>query len=55
MKGLSRTQQLFLLGVGLATASGLVFFLIRGTALRIKDRRERLNFGLRRTSPNEIQ
>jgi hypothetical protein len=55
MKALSRTQQLFILGVGLATAAGLVFFLVRGTVLRIKDRRERINFGLRRSSPNEIQ
>lgn len=55
MKGLSRTQQLFLLGVGIATAAGLVFFLIRGTALRIKDRRDRIQFGLRRSNPNEIQ
>jgi hypothetical protein len=55
MKGLSRTQQLFLLGVGVATAAGLVLFLIRGTALRIKDRRDRVQFGLRRSNPNEIQ
>ena len=55
MKALSRTQQLFILGVGLAAAAGLVFFLVRGTVLRIKDRRERIQFGLRRSSPNEIQ
>jgi hypothetical protein len=55
MKGLSRTQQLFLLGVGVATAAGLVFFLIRGTVLRIKDRTKRINFGLRRSKPNEIK
>jgi hypothetical protein len=55
MKALSRTQQLFILGVGLATAAGLVFFLVRGTVLRIKDRRERIQFGLRRSSPDEIQ
>jgi len=55
MARLSRAQTLFLVGVGVATALGLVFFLIRGTALRIKDRKERLQFGLRRSSPNEIQ
>jgi hypothetical protein len=55
MKALSRSQQLFILGVGLAAAAGLVYFLVRGTVLRIKDRRERINFGLRRSSPNEIQ
>lgn len=55
MKGLTRTQQLFLLGVGVAAIGGLIFFLVRGTVLRIKDRRERVQFGLRRSSPNEIQ
>ena len=55
MKGLSKRQSLFLLGVGIAAAAGLVFFLVRGTVLRIKDRSERINFGLRRSSPNEIQ
>jgi len=55
MARLSRAQTLFLVGVGVATAAGLVFFLIRGTVLRIKDRTKRINFGLRRSNPNEIQ
>lgn len=55
MKTLSRKQSLFLVGVGVAAAAGLVFFLIRGTVLRIKDRTKRINFGLRRSRPNEIK
>lgn len=52
---LTRPQQLILLGVGVTTLVGLVFFLFRGTILRIKDRRDRVKFELRRSNPNEIQ
>jgi hypothetical protein len=55
MRTLSKKQQLFFFGVALAASAGLVFFLVRGTVLRIKDRRERIQFGLRRSSPDEIQ
>jgi hypothetical protein len=52
---LTRPQQFILLGVGLTTLAGLVFFLFRGTILRIKDRRDRIQFGLRRSKTDEIQ
>lgn len=52
---LTRPQQLILLGVGATALAGLVFFLFRGTILRIKDRRDRIEFGIRRSRPDEIE
>jgi len=55
MINLTKPQKLILLGVAATALAGLVFFLFRGTILRIKDRRDRVEFGLRRSRPNEIQ
>lgn len=52
---LTRPQQYILLGLGVTTLAAFVFFLFRGTILRIKDRRDRIQFGLRRSRPDEIQ
>jgi hypothetical protein len=52
---MNKKVQLFLIGVGVVAAGLLTFFLIRGTIVQIKDRRERIQFGLRRSTPNEIQ
>ncbi len=54
-EGVVKASIIVLVGGWCRRRRGISFFLVRGTVLRIKDRRERINFGLRRSSPNEIQ
>ena len=52
---MNKKLQLFLIGIGVAAAGMITFFLVRGTIKQVKGRAERGRFNFIRSKPDSIK